>query len=451
MVQHLQCFDILSKILSKNPFRKEVYFIMKKICVVGLGYIGLPTSAIFAKAGIHVVGVDVNKQVVDKLNNGEVQIEEIGLPELVKEVVDAGTLVASVEPEEADAFIIAVPTPIHADHTANVDYVVSATEAIAPFLKKGNVVIVESTIPPRTMDDVVAPILKKHGIDPYNDVYLAHCPERVLPGRILIELIENTRIVGGVTPEASKKASDVYRTVVSGDVIETEAVTAEMSKLMENTYRDVNIALANELVKIAGKLDVNAQAVIELANKHPRVNIHQPGPGVGGHCLAVDPYFIIEKAVEESPLIQISRKINNSMPEFVVEQIERLTCELDHPIISVFGLTYKGNIDDVRESPALEIAQKLVDHKRLEVRAYDPHVRQDQVSFPLFTFEDAIKNSHLIVVLADHNEFKEMNASILVNEMKNPVIFDTKNCVKTLDGVTVYSIGHVSEMKAIQE
>ncbi|PFA67326.1 UDP-N-acetyl-D-mannosamine dehydrogenase [Bacillus sp. AFS015802] len=424
---------------------------MKKVCVVGLGYIGLPTSAIFAKAGIEVVGVDVSERVIDLLNKGEIHIEEVGLPELIKEVVADGRLKGSTTPEKADAFIIAVPTPIHEDNSANVDYVISATKAILPYLEKGNVVIVESTIPPRTMDDVVAPIIKEHGLDPYKDVYLAHCPERVLPGRILIELIENTRIVGGVTPEASSKAAEVYRTVVTGDILETEAVTAEMSKLMENTFRDVNIALANELVKISAKLGVNAHDVIELANRHPRVNLHQPGPGVGGHCLAVDPYFIVEKAVEESPLIQTARTINNSMPEFVVEQVSRLTCELEAPKLAVFGLTYKGNIDDVRESPALDIAQMLVDDQRFNVSVYDPHVRDEQVPFTLDSFEDAVNGAHLVVILADHNEFKELDLTKLREQMKTPVVFDTKNCSPIGEEVLTYRIGDLTNLKAIQE
>ncbi|WP_108668931.1 nucleotide sugar dehydrogenase [Peribacillus acanthi] len=425
---------------------------MKKICVVGLGYIGLPTAAVFARAGYDVLGVDVNQKVVDLLNKGEIHIEEIGLPELVKQVVEKGKLKASTHPEQADVFIIAVPTPIHEDYSANVDYVESATKAIVPYLENGNVVIVESTIPPRTMDDVVAPILKEAGIDPYQDVYLAHCPERVLPGRILIELIENTRIVGGVTPEAATKAGDVYRAVVTGDVLETEAVTAEMSKLMENTFRDVNIALANELAKISARLGVNAHKVIELANKHPRVNIHLPGPGVGGHCLAVDPYFIIEKATEESPLIQEARKINNSMPHFVTNQIERMTCELDKPVLAVCGLTYKGNIDDVRESPAIEIAEMLMANSRYDVRIHDPHVRDEQVNFKLSSLEEAVKGAHLLVILVDHNEFKQWDEPFLLENMKTPVIFDTRNCATIHDTqFVVHRIGNLTNLQAIQE
>ncbi|MED0665961.1 nucleotide sugar dehydrogenase [Bacillus badius] len=424
---------------------------MQKICVIGLGYIGLPTAAIFARAGVSVVGVDVNKQVVERLNKGEIIIEEVGLPEVVKEVVESGKLRASMEPEEADAFIISVPTPIHEDCTANVEYVRSATKAIVPYLKKGNVVIVESTIPPCTMDDVVAPIIEEAGLNPKEDVALAHCPERVLPGRILIELVENTRIVGGLTPEATAKAADVYRQIVTGDVIETEAVTAEMSKLMENTFRDVNIALANELAKISARLGVDAHKVIELANKHPRVNIHQPGPGVGGHCLAVDPYFIVEKAPEEARLIQLSRDINNSMPDFVIEQIIKLTAELKEPKIALFGLTYKGNIDDVRESPAIEIVEKVLANPRYDVRVHDPHVREEQVPFPLLSFEEAVKGANLVVVLADHNEFKAIDQQALLAQMETPVVFDTKNCtsLKQEEGLTVYRIGDVIGLQAI--
>lgn len=424
---------------------------MKKICVIGLGYIGLPTASVFARAGYDVLGVDVNQKVVDSLNEGKVTIEEVDLPELVQEVVAKGKLKASLTPEKADVFIIAVPTPIHGDHSANVDYVAEATKAIVPYLEKGNVVIVESTIPPRTMDDLVVPILKEAGVDPFNDIYVAHCPERVLPGRILIELIENTRIVGGVTPEAATKAGDVYRAIVTGDVVETEAVTAEMSKLMENTFRDVNIALANELAKISARLGVNAHDVIALANKHPRVNIHLPGPGVGGHCLAVDPYFIIEKAREESPLIAESRRINNSMPHFVIEQIKRLTCELDKPTVAVCGLTYKGNIDDVRESPAMEIAEMLLADENLEVRVHDPHIHDDQVSFPLYSIEDAAKDANLLVVLVDHNEFKAFDQEMLLNQMATPVVFDTRNCANITDErFTLYRIGDLKHLQAIQ-
>lgn len=417
---------------------------MRKICVVGLGYIGLPTAAIFAKAGFDVLGVDLNKRAIDLINNGKVHLEEVGLPELVKTVVQSGNLRASSLVEESDVYIIAVPTPIHKDFTANVDYVISATESILPYVKKGDVVIVESTIPPRTIDDVVAPLFSRAGWNVEEDLYLAHCPERVLPGRILIELVENTRIVGGFTQEAAYQAAEVYRKIVTGDVIETRAVTAEMSKLMENTYRDVNIALANELAKVSSKLGVNALEVIALANRHPRVNIHFPGPGVGGHCLAVDPYFIVEKATKETPLIANARKINNSMPHFVVEHLSKIV-NTDGKI-AVFGLTYKGNIDDVRESPAVEIVD-LLREKVMQLGIYDPHVSQEQVEFPLSTFEEAIKDAECILILTDHNEFKELDEKSILLNMRQPKIFDTKNCLTVKSSaIKYYNFNNLFEM-----
>lgn len=425
---------------------------MSKICVIGLGYIGLPTSALFAKYGHEVVGVDINPKIVETINSGNIHIEETGLAELVKEVVSNGNLRASTAPEVSDAYIIAVPTPIYSDYTANVDYVISATESITNILKKGDTVIVESTIPPRTTDDIVKPILEKAGFNVGEDIYLAHCPERVLPGRILHELIHNTRIVGGINEQSTDKAAEVYQLVVKGEILKTSALTAEMSKLMENTFRDVNIALANELVKICNRLGINAHEVISYANKHPRVNLHYPGPGVGGHCLAVDPYFIIEKAAEESILIKTAREINNSMPSYVVNQVNYLVSELENPTISIFGLAYKGNVDDIRESPAVEIFHLLRENKNFNLKVFDPHVDQSQTSIPLSSFEDAIKDSNLVLILTDHNEFKNMNFDQLKNLMATPYIFDTRNCIEPNDesGVKVMKLGNLSNVQTIQ-
>jgi UDP-N-acetyl-D-mannosaminuronic acid dehydrogenase len=418
---------------------------MEKICVLGLGYIGLPTAAMFANVGYNVLGVDINENAVNLLNNGDIHIEEVGLGELVKKVVHQDMLRASTSPEYADIFIVAVPTPNHADHTANLEYVKAATENILPYLKEGNLVIIESTIPPRTINDYVAPIIQSNGWKVGEDIYLAHCPERVLPGRILIELVENTRIVGGINEISAQKAAIVYSSFVKGEIIETSAVTAEMSKLMENTYRDVNIALANELSKISDKLEINALEVIELANRHPRVNIHQPGPGVGGHCLAVDPYFIIEKAPDLSLLINNARSINNSMPEFVVDHVNNIVeCQGK---IAVFGLTYKGNIDDVRESPALEVINLLLE-KGYKLSIYDPHVKQEQVNFPLSTFDDAINQADCILVLSDHNEFKLLDENKILSRMRNAIIFDTKNSVKVNSkAIRYYNYGNLYEMR----
>ncbi|MDM5301085.1 nucleotide sugar dehydrogenase [Bacillus subtilis] len=399
-----------------------------KICTMGLGYIGLPTSIMFAKHNVEVVGVDVKQEVIDSLNAGTIHIEEPGLQEALNEVVQAGNFKASLMPEEAKAFIISVPTPNRNDEHKSCDltYVLDAVKTILPFVKKGNVIIVESTIGPRSMDDYIKPLVEQAGFVIGEDVYLVHCPERVLPGQILHELIYNNRIVGGITPACTEEGAKVYSTFVKGEIIKTNAKTAEMSKLMENTFRDVNIALANELAKVCNELEINAHDVIEMANKHPRVNLHQPGPGVGGHCLAVDPYFIVAKAPETAKLIDLSRSINTSMPYYVADNVNALLEKTNGKTITVFGLTYKGNVDDIRESPAMEIFELLKEQGRYEVRAYDPHVKRD---FVINDVEEAVKESDLILILADHDEFKKLNWDRLSN-MSTKQIFDTKNIVK---------------------
>lgn len=399
-----------------------------KLVTIGLGYIGLPTSIMFAKHGVDVIGVDVQQEVVDSLNHGKIHIEEPGLQAALEEVMETGKFKASTEPEKADAFIIAVPTPNKDDQYKSVDlkYVLSAVENMIPYLEKNNTVIVESTIAPRTTDDHVKPLLEKAGFTIGEDLFLVHCPERVLPGQIMHELIYNNRIIGGVTEACKQAGADVYRTFVQGELILTDAKTAEMSKLMENTYRDVNISLANELVKICTKLGINALDVIEMANKHPRVNLHSPGPGVGGHCLAVDPYFIVAEAPEQAKLIYQARDINVSMPSFVVEHVRKILGGFEDKKITVFGLTYKGNVDDVRESPAMDIYGELKAAGAKEVVAYDPHVKKDWVEQDL---EVALKNSSLVLVLTDHSEFKSIETNDLAG-MAVKQIFDTKNIVK---------------------
>ncbi len=404
-----------------------------KICTMGLGYIGLPTSAMFAKYGATVVGVDLFPEVVNKLNNGEIHIEEPGLGEVVKEVVEKGNFRASLTPEEADAFIIAVPTPNNDDmyKSCDLSYVLKATETVLPFVKKGNVIIVESTIAPRSMDDYVKPLVEAAGFTVGEDIFLVHCPERVLPGQILHELIHNNRIVGGVTEACSEAGAKVYGLFVEGEIIKTDAKTAEMSKLMENTFRDVNIALANELTKICNVLEINALDVIQMANKHPRVNLHSPGPGVGGHCLAVDPYFIVAKAPEQAQMINLARGINVSMPEYVVNNVKEMVSGVGNPKIAVFGVTYKGNVDDMRESPAMDIID-ILRNEGLECAVHDPHVESD--TFKLLSVEEAVTDAHLLLVLTDHDEFKTMNTDELAEKMAKPVLFDTRNCVKTNEG-----------------
>lgn len=414
-----------------------------KLTTIGLGYIGLPTSIMFAKHGVDVVGVDIKQETVDKLNNGQIHIEEPGLQEALEEVLASGKFKASTIPEQADAYIIAVPTPNNNDEhkSCDISIVMSGVESIIPLLKRGDTVIVESTIAPRTMDDHVKPYLESKGFIIGEDIYLVHCPERVLPGQIMHELVYNNRIIGGITPACVEAGKRVYGTFVKGEMIETQAKTAEMSKLMENTYRDVNIALANELAKICNDLEINVNDVIEMANKHPRVNLHTPGPGVGGHCLAVDPYFIIAEAPEHALLIKLARDINVSMPEYVVHHAKDILSRIGGNKVTVFGLTYKGDVDDIRESPAFDIYEMLT-ASQYEVVAYDPHVKQEFVEEDMGT---AVKDSDLVLILSDHSEFKQLTDGDF-DGMRNRYILDTKNVVKTKDEfeeVKYYNFGNL--------
>lgn len=416
-----------------------------KLTTIGLGYIGLPTSIMFAKHRVDVLGVDIKQEAVDKLNNGQIHIEEPGLQEALDEVIASGKFRASTKPEEADVYIIAVPTPNNDDEHKSCDnsIVMAGVESIVPLLKKGDTVIVESTIAPRTMDDFVKPYLESKGFAIGEDIFLVHCPERVLPGQIMHELIHNNRIIGGITPACIEAGKKVYGTFVQGEMIETQAKTAEMSKLMENTYRDVNIALANELAKICNKLNINVHDVIAMANKHPRVNLHTPGPGVGGHCLAVDPYFIIAEAPEEAKLIKLARDINVSMPEYVVNYTKKALAKVGGNKVTVFGLTYKGDVDDIRESPAFDIYEMLKQENGLEVTAFDPHVQLDWVEKDI---DKALEGSSLVVVLSDHSEFKVLKDEDF-KAMKDKVIFDTKNVVpNTFKEVQYYNYGNIQNL-----
>ncbi len=417
-----------------------------KLCVIGLGYIGLPTSAMFASHGCEVVGVDIVPEVVETLNRGQIHIEEPGLEEVIKECVEKGRFRASLKPEEADTFLISVPTPNQEDEWFSCDltYVLEATKSILPYLKKGNTVIVESTIAPKSMDDYVKPILEEAGFVIGDEIYLAHCPERVLPGQILYELKHNNRIVGGITAACTEHAAEVYATFVEGEIIKTEAKTAELSKCMENTFRDVNIALANELAKICYRLDINCLDVIEMANKHPRVNIHQPGPGVGGHCLAIDPYFICAKAPEEAKIIRLARDTNKSMPRFVVDKVKVLVKGIEDAKIAVFGVTYKGNVDDMRESPALEVIE-LLEEEGYWVSVYDPHVKRREYE----SLVEAIEGADLLLILTDHKEYKDMSYREIGKKMRHAVIFDTKNMIKVREdiGIEVINYGNLYQYK----
>ena len=420
-----------------------------KICVVGLGYIGLPTAAMFAKSGHDVFGVDLVKSVVDTLNAGNIHIEEPGLAEVIREQVKKGAFRAGTSPEDDpqgfDVFIIAVPTPNLEDEylSCDISYVMSACESILPHVRKGSVVIVESTVAPRTMDDFVRPLFEKAGFVIGQDIYLAHCPERVLPGQILRELVENNRIIGGITPACAGKAAQVYAAFVKGKLLKTEAKTAEMAKCMENTFRDVNIALANELAKVCYELDINCLDVIGLANEHPRVNIHSPGPGVGGHCLAVDPYFISAKAPETARIIRLARDTNCSMPAFVVDKTKKLLEGIANPKIAAFGVTYKGNVDDRRESPALEIIEMLQE-LGYNVAVFDPHVADESY----VTLDEACEDADLILILTDHNEYKTLDYDAVAMKMRTPQLFDTKSIIDyPAQTMRILNYGNLYEMK----
>ncbi|CQR74889.1 nucleotide sugar dehydrogenase [Sporomusa ovata] len=398
---------------------------MTRICVLGLGYIGLPTASVFAANGFHVVGVDVDSQIVDVLSKGQIHINEPGLKTVVCAAIQSGNMLVRQVPEQADVFIIAVPTPLKDDNSAELSYVIQATESILPFLQQGNLVILESTVPPRTTEDILVPILQKSGYKIGEEIYLVHCPERVLPGNILHEFVSNDRIIGGINDKSSDKARGIYEKVVQGNLLITDATSAEMAKLMENTYRDVNIALANEVCRIAYDLNLDALEIIKLANMHPRVNLHQPGPGVGGHCLAVDPWFIVEKS-NNAELIRLSREINDAMPNFVVGLVKKMLDQVVKPKITVLGVTYKGNVDDIRESPATEVIRKLK-QANIDVGIYDPYVKNYE--FEVSNLEEAFVASDLILLLADHKEFKYLSADELGFLMRNKQLFDTRNCL----------------------
>jgi len=407
-----------------------------KICVMGLGYIGLPTASTFATYGIKVVGVDVNPRVVETLGRGEIHIHEPGLRTVVEAAIKSGNLTVSSKPEEADAFLIAVPTPFYEDKfgeydgkkykLADMGAVISATEAIVPYLRKGNLVILESTSPPRTTIDLVTPILERSNLKSGSDFFLCYSPERVLPGQILRELIENARVVGGVTPESAKAGHDLYATFVNGEIIETDATTAEMVKLMENTTRDVNIAIANEFSRLAEKFGVDVWEAIRLANLHPRINILSPGPGVGGHCISVDPWFFVETAPELTSLIYTTRKVNDEQPHFVVTKVKQALGELKGKKIAALGLAYKPDVDDLRESPAVEVVHLLQKEGAL-VKAWEPFKPDAGLKGINMTtsLEETIKDAEAILLLVKHTEFIELDPVKITKKTSARITIDT--------------------------
>ena len=400
------------------------------VAVIGLGYIGLPTAALIASKGIKVVGVDVNHHVVSIINQGKIHIVEPDLDILVQSSVQSGNLRATPETEKADVFIVAVPTPFQGNHKPDLSYIKFAAKAIAPVLKKGNLVILESTSPVGTTEKLTQWMSEgrsdlsfpEFGISSIFDVAVAYCPERVLPGDIVRELVENDRIIGGLTTQCTEKARDFYNTFIKAECLITDSRTAELSKLVENSFRDVNIAFANELSLICDKLNLNVWEVIKFANHHPRVNILQPGPGVGGHCLAVDPWFVIDSAPEEAKLIHTARLVNEGKPDFVIEKINQavdiLNKKRSEIKICCLGLSFKPNIDDLRESPALFIAQKVSMMGFKKQYLVEPNIDKmpeilNTKKANLVDLETAINNSDIVVLLVDHSLFKELDLVLL--------------------------------------
>ena len=381
-----------------------------KVCILGLGYIGLPSAALLANRGYQVHGVDISAEVVETINKGDIHIVEPDLDSFVHSAVFSGHLKASLRPEPADVFILAVPTPFHEGFVPNVDYVLDATRAIALVVKRGDLVILESTSPVGTTEKV-ALVLREAGVDTAG-VHIAHCPERVLPGHIMRELVENDRIVGGITPEASEKVAAFYRDFVTGEVLVTDARTAEMAKLTENSFRDVNIAFANELSILSDKFEIDVWELIRLANRHPRVNILQPGTGVGGHCIAVDPWFIVHEGGEDAQLIRSGREVNTRKTEWVVEKILSEVAGFREengraPVVACMGLAFKPNIDDLRESPALYVFQQLVSAD-LQPLAVEPNLKK-HASLTLTSWQEAAQAADLVVYLVAHREFKGLD------------------------------------------
>jgi UDP-N-acetyl-D-mannosaminuronic acid dehydrogenase len=415
------------------------------VAVIGLGYIGLPTAALIASKGIKVVGVDVNQHVVNTINEGKIHIVEPDLDILVRSSVESGNLRATTETEKADIFIVTVPTPFQGDHLPDLSYIKSAAKAITPVLEKGNLVILESTSPVGTTEKLMEwmsegrPDLSfpEFGVNSIVDVSLAHCPERVLPGNVVRELVENDRIIGGMTAQCAEKAHKFYNIFIKADCLITDSKTAELSKLVENSFRDVNIAFANELSLICDKLNLNVWELIKLANHHPRVNILQPGPGVGGHCIAVDPWFIVDSAPDESKLIKLARLVNDGKPYFVIKKINQAVSKISKIVsdlsIASLGLSFKPDIDDLRESPALEIAKHVSGMGFKKHYIVEPNINDLPVEFnPQFTelveLDKALASSDILLLLVDHEPFKEISLSLLSGKQ----VIDTRG---TLVGI----------------
>lgn len=404
----------------------------QRVCVLGLGYIGLPTASLLATKGFTVLGVDINPDVVSKINMGGIHIIEPGLDILVKSAVNSGNLKAATKPDFSDVFIIAVPTPFDENKNPDISYVQAAADAAAPFLQENNLILLESTSPVGTTQKIQQQITKRR--PDLQNLFFAYCPERVIPGKVLQELVENDRVVGGIDAKSTQKAKAFYQSFVGGKVLETNSMTAEMCKLTENAFRDVNIAFANELSMICDSLKIDPWELIRLANHHPRVNILQPGPGVGGHCIAVDPWFIVASAPIQAKLIKSARMVNDSKPEWVVEKIKSAAKKLIMPTIACLGLSFKADIGDLRESPAKMIMEKLILEKIGKVVVVEPHIAKSD-KFILMDLENAIEIADIVVLLVDHSYFKNLSDY----DLSEKIVIDTRGMLRSNSALPIYA------------
>jgi UDP-N-acetyl-D-mannosaminuronic acid dehydrogenase len=396
-----------------------------KVCILGLGYIGLPTASLLATHGVKVAGVDINPHIISTLQNGSLHIYEPGLDKLVQKAFQQGSLTVSQQAEPADAFIIAVPTPFYDDKRADLRAVTAASEAITSHLRQGNLVILESTSPPLTTVKVVAPILERSGLKAGQDFFLAYSPERVLPGQILKEIIDNPRVIGGINPASAEAGSELYRLFVRGEIVLTDATTAEIVKLMENTYRDINIAIANEFSRLAERFGVDIWEAAAIANRHPRVKILRPGPGVGGHCISVDPWFLVEAAPDLATLIRAARTVNDSQPQFVMELIHKAVGEPAGKRFAVLGLSFKPNVDDLRESPAIEVAH-LLQQQGAQVQPYEPFRPDAEIPGLALvpSLEAALHGADVILLLVAHTQFCQLEPQAVAQMTPARLVFD---------------------------
>jgi UDP-N-acetyl-D-mannosaminuronic acid dehydrogenase len=393
-----------------------------KIGVLGLGYIGLPTACLFANANHEVTGIDINQATIEKLNHSELPFEENGLEDLFENALP--NMSFKKEVEESDVFIIAVPTPLNKEmKMAELKYVRSAADMIYPHLRNDNLVILESTVPPGTCDKLLVPLLEKSGLKVSDDFYLAHCPERAIPGNTLYEMVNNDRIIGGIDKKSTELAKSLYSSFVKGNFYLTNTITAEFVKLMENTFRDINIALANEFAQIAEECEVNVWKAIELANKHPRVNVLKPGPGVGGHCIAIDPWFLTENSTR-CRIVSLAREINDGMPNHILQIVKGMLKSVNDSVITVFGVAYKGGVDDTRETPALKFI-KLAENEGYTVKVHDPLVKD--FKYELYSLEEAVRDSDCIVLVTDHAQFRQIDPQEISLLMRNRNLVDARN------------------------